>query len=91
MDGLRAPRGLPKDVQGPVRVIRIEGQRDNMCCGTHVTNLSQLQCVKLLYEEKTKGCVNVHFVVGQRVPKLLGQCFEREQQVTLALKYVFFW
>ncbi|XP_061400853.1 alanyl-tRNA editing protein Aarsd1-A-like [Musca vetustissima] len=86
MQGLRAPRGLPKDVEGPVRVIRIEGQRDNMCCGTHVNNLSQLQCVKLLYEEKNKNSVYVHFVVGQRVPKTLGKCFAREQQVTLALK-----
>ncbi|XP_075155537.1 alanyl-tRNA editing protein Aarsd1-A [Haematobia irritans] len=86
MDGVRAPRGLPKDVEGPVRVIRIEGHRDNMCCGTHVSNLSQLQSVKLLYAEKVKNSVNVHFVVGERVTKLLGKCFEREQQVTLALK-----
>uniref|UniRef100_A0A1I8PYH8 Threonyl/alanyl tRNA synthetase SAD domain-containing protein n=1 Tax=Stomoxys calcitrans TaxID=35570 RepID=A0A1I8PYH8_STOCA len=86
MEGVRAPRGLPKDIEGPVRVIRIEGHRDNMCCGTHVSNLSQLQCVKLLYAEKAKNSVNVHFVVGERVTKLLGKCFQREQQVTLALK-----
>lgn len=79
-------KGLPKDVEGPVRVIRIEGQQDNLCCGTHVNNQSQLQCVKLLYAEKSKNSVIVHFVVGQRVLKTLGDCFQRELQLNLALK-----
>lgn len=87
MDGVRA-RNLPKDVEGPVRVIRIDGQRDNMCCGTHVSNLSQLQSIKLLFAEKTKTGINVHFVAGLRVIKRLGDCFQREQQLNLAFKYV---
>ena len=47
-------RGLPADHQGPVRVINIgtSGRTmiadSNMCCGTHVSNLSELQMVKLL-------------------------------------------
>ena len=57
-----------------------------MCCGTHVSNLSQLQCIKLLYAEKSKSNVNVYFVVGQRVLRKLGEIFQREQQVNLALK-----
>ncbi|TMW49285.1 hypothetical protein DOY81_005641 [Sarcophaga bullata] len=86
MDGVRAPRGLPKDWVGPVRVICIEGQRHNMCCGTHVSNLFQLQCIKLLYAEKSKNSVIVHFVAGQRVLKRLGESFQREQQLNLILK-----
>lgn len=86
MDSVRAPRGLPKDWEGPVRLICIEGQRQNMCCGTHVSNLFQLQCIKLLYAEKNKNSVIVHFVVGQRVLKRLGESFEREQQLNLVLK-----
>ncbi|KAI9588906.1 alanyl-tRNA editing protein Aarsd1-B [Glossina fuscipes] len=85
MDGVRA-RNLPKDVEGPVRVIRIDGQRDNMCCGTHVSNLSQLQAIKLLFAEKTKTGINVYFVAGLRVIKRLGDCFQREQQLNLAFK-----
>jgi len=36
-------RGLPDDHVGPVRVVDIEGIDSNMCCGTHVSNLSDLQ------------------------------------------------
>lgn len=36
-------RGLPDDHAGPIRIIDIEGIDANMCCGTHVTNLSHLQ------------------------------------------------
>ncbi|XP_017000135.2 alanyl-tRNA editing protein Aarsd1-A [Drosophila takahashii] len=82
----RAPRGLPKDHEGLARVVRIEGIESNMCCGTHVTNLSQLQCIKLLYAEKVKTNVLVHFVVGERVLAKLGEVFQREQQLTQALK-----
>ncbi|XP_018784134.1 PREDICTED: alanyl-tRNA editing protein Aarsd1-B, partial [Bactrocera latifrons] len=82
----RAPRGLPKDHVGLARVVRIEGVESNMCCGTHVSNLSQLQCIKLLYAEKVKNAINVHFVVGERVLRKLGEIFQREQQMNLVLK-----
>uniref|UniRef100_A0A0K8U0P7 Alanyl-tRNA editing protein Aarsd1-A n=1 Tax=Bactrocera latifrons TaxID=174628 RepID=A0A0K8U0P7_BACLA len=82
----RAPRGLPKDHVGLARVVRIEGVESNMCCGTHVRNLSQLQCIKLLYAEKVKNAINVHFVVGERVLRKLGEIFQREQQMNLVLK-----
>ncbi|KAH8261718.1 hypothetical protein KR044_003234 [Drosophila immigrans] len=82
----RAPRGLPKDHEGLARVVRIAGIESNMCCGTHVTNLSQLQCIKLLYAEKVKTQVHVHFVVGERALRKLGEVFQREQQLTAALK-----
>jgi misacylated tRNA(Ala) deacylase len=36
-------RGLPDDHAGPIRVVTIEGVDSNMCCGTHVNNLSDLQ------------------------------------------------
>lgn len=82
----RAPRGLPKDHVGLARVVCIEGVESNMCCGTHVSNLSQMQCIKLLYAEKVKSAINVHFVVGERVLRKLGEIFQREQQMNLALK-----
>lgn len=82
----RAPRGLPKDHEGLARVVRIEGIESNMCCGTHVSNLSQLQCIKLLYAEKVKTNVLVYFVVGERALRKLGEVFAREQQLTVALK-----
>lgn len=82
----RASRGLPIDLSGPIRVIDIEGIDSNMCCGTHVTNLAQLQMIKLLNIEKTKAKTLVHFLVGNRVIKKLESSFQRELQFNSLLK-----
>ncbi|KAL1462321.1 hypothetical protein WDU94_014162 [Cyamophila willieti] len=47
-------RGLPKDHKGDVRIINIDGMDSNLCCGTHVTNLNQLQMIKLLKTSKAQ-------------------------------------
>lgn len=83
---IRAPRGLPEDHVGPVRVICIEGIESNMCCGTHVTNISELQCVKLLHVEKNKNKLLLHFLVGNRVLRKLKDCYNREMKLNLILK-----
>ena len=45
-------RGLPADHVGPVRVVSISGDVDtNLCCGTHVSNTSQLQMIQLVGAE----------------------------------------
>lgn len=46
-------RGLPEDHAGPIRIIDIEGIDANMCCGTHVSNLSHLQV-------QIKACTQTH-------------------------------
>lgn len=46
-------RGLPEDHAGPIRIIDIEGIDANMCCGTHVSNLSHLQV-------QLKTCMQTH-------------------------------
>jgi len=80
-------RGLPDDHKGPVRVVTIEGVESNMCCGTHVTNLSQLQTIKLLRIEKgKKNKLNLHFLAGGRVLRQLSACLHREHQLTALLK-----
>ena len=81
-------RGLPDDHVGAIRVIQIGTENNeidnNMCCGTHVTNLSQLQMIKLLYSEKSKkkGKSLVYFLVGDRVNQYISQCFSRERELT---------
>lgn len=87
MKGIHGLRGLPKNnVNGPIRVIQIDGHKDNMCCGTHVSDLCQLQAIKLLYAEKnSKGCF-VYFLVGQRLLQRLAENHKREQQFTSILK-----
>lgn len=80
-------RGLPDDVSGPIRIVEIVGLEDDLCCGTHVTNLTQLQCIKLLYAEKgKKNKTNLFFVCGGRVMKYLTECLQREQKLTKLLK-----
>jgi misacylated tRNA(Ala) deacylase len=70
-------RGLPEDRHGPTRIIMIEGLDANMCCGTHVPNLSMLQCIKLLQTEPLKGNTRLHFVVGTAAIAMLGELYER--------------
>lgn len=59
-----------------------------MCCGTHVTNLSQLQIIKLLHTEKSKRKEKtlLHFLVGNRILKKLEKCIHHEQKMTTLLK-----
>uniref|UniRef100_A0A8C6N6Z7 Uncharacterized protein n=1 Tax=Melopsittacus undulatus TaxID=13146 RepID=A0A8C6N6Z7_MELUD len=80
-------RGLPDDHVGPVRVIDIEGIDSNMCCGTHVSNLSDLQVIKLLGTEKgKKNKTNLVFLAGNRVLKSLEQSHSTEKALTSLLK-----
>lgn len=82
----RASKGLPLDLSGPIRVINIEDVDSNMCCGTHVTNLAQLQMIKVMNIEKSKNKILVHFLVGNRVLRKLESTFQRELQFNLLLK-----
>jgi len=47
-------RNLPEDVKGQIRIVTMDGVESNVCCGTHVSSLSQLQVIKLLFAEKKK-------------------------------------
>ncbi|KAF5273247.1 hypothetical protein FQA39_LY07578 [Lamprigera yunnana] len=80
--------GLPDDHVGDIRVVKIDGIDNNKCCGTHVTNLSQLQAVKFLGTEKSKrkNQILVNFLVGNRILQRLDACLNREQQLTVLLK-----
>ncbi|XP_078233883.1 alanyl-tRNA editing protein Aarsd1 [Pogona vitticeps] len=80
-------RGLPDDHTGPVRIISIEGIDANMCCGTHVSNLSDLQVIKLLGTEKgKKNKTNLVFLAGNRVLKTLERSHATEKALTSLLK-----
>lgn len=82
----RATKGLPIDHVGDIRVIVIDDIDSNLCCGTHVQNLAQLQCIKLLKIERTRNRQFLHFSVGNRVLKRLQDCFERECELNVILK-----
>ncbi|XP_051850328.1 alanyl-tRNA editing protein Aarsd1-like isoform X3 [Antechinus flavipes] len=80
-------RGLPDDHVGPIRVITIEGVDSNMCCGTHVKNLSDLQVIKILGTEKgKKNKTNLVFLAGNRVLKWMERSHGAEKALTTLLK-----
>ncbi|CAG5128690.1 unnamed protein product [Candidula unifasciata] len=79
--------GLPADQEGPVRVLTIEGIDSALCCGTHISNLSHIQAIKLLGAEKgKKNKMNVMFLAGGRLLKYVGESFAREKTLTGILK-----
>uniref|UniRef100_A2A4P4 Alanyl-tRNA editing protein Aarsd1 n=3 Tax=Mus musculus TaxID=10090 RepID=A2A4P4_MOUSE len=80
-------RGLPDDHAGPIRVVTIEGVDSNMCCGTHVSNLSDLQVIKILGTEKgKKNKSNLIFLAGNRVLKWMERSHGSEKALTSLLK-----
>ncbi|KAG7226385.1 hypothetical protein INR49_013796 [Caranx melampygus] len=80
-------RGLPEDHAGPIRIIDIEGVDANMCCGTHVSNLSHLQVIKLLGTEKgKKNKTNLIFLAGNRVLKYAEKSYGTERSLVSLLK-----
>lgn len=80
-------RGLPEDHAGPVRIIDIDGIDANMCCGTHVSNLSHLQVIKLLGAEKgKKNKTNLIFLAGNRVLKYAEKSYSTERSLVSLLK-----
>ncbi|KAM9462823.1 alanyl-tRNA editing protein Aarsd1 [Clarias gariepinus] len=80
-------RGLPDDHAGPIRIIDIEGVDANMCCGTHVSNLSHLQVIKILGTEKgKKNKTNLIFIAGNRVLKYAEKSYNMEKSLTSLLK-----
>ncbi|XP_062330421.1 alanyl-tRNA editing protein Aarsd1 isoform X2 [Osmerus eperlanus] len=80
-------RGLPDDHAGPVRIIDIQGVDANMCCGTHVSNLSHLQVIKLLGTEKgKKNKTNLIFLAGHRVLKYAEKSYSTERSLVFLLK-----
>uniref|UniRef100_A0A2R5LJC4 Putative alanyl-trna synthetase n=1 Tax=Ornithodoros turicata TaxID=34597 RepID=A0A2R5LJC4_9ACAR len=87
LNGVRTRMKIPDGEGDTIRVVTIEGVDSNLCCGTHVSNLSHVQVIKLLYTEKGKqGKTNLFFVAGERVLKYLGRAVHREKKLTTLLK-----
>lgn len=58
-----------------------------MCCGTHVSNLSHLQVIKLLGTEKgKKNKTNLIFLAGNRVLKYAEKSYNTERALVSLLK-----
>ncbi|RHW70390.1 tRNA synthetases class II (A) [Trypanosoma brucei equiperdum] len=78
---LRGSRPIPPDVAGPIRIIDMEGIDCCTCCGTHVTNLAQLQVLKLLHQETKGDTLKLFFIAGERVRRFFGDMYGREREL----------
>lgn len=76
-------RGVPAHVEGPIRLIEIDGLDQNTCGGTHVQHTGELQLCKILGTEPIRGRTRLQFIFGQRVVKRLEEAFQREQRLNL--------
>ncbi|XP_054280483.1 alanyl-tRNA editing protein Aarsd1 [Macrosteles quadrilineatus] len=77
-------RGLPEGHVGDVRVIEIENLDKNMCCGTHVSSLRQLEVIKFLGTgkkvfKKKKTCL-LYFVVGRDKVFQKFDCMHKKEE-----------
>lgn len=56
-----------------------------MCCGTHLSNTSEIQAIKLLHTEPMRGGTRLFFLAGNRVIAKLASCIENEMKLTKIL------
>ena len=85
LDGLGVrTRGLPDYVNGPIRLIEIEGLDLNTCGGTHVRRTGELQLCKILGTESIRGRTRLQFIFGARVLRYCEGAFKHEQRLNKA-------
>lgn len=56
----------PPAVEGPIRIVSIEGVDINACGGTHPENTADVELVKIIGTEKVKAGMRVYFLCGDR-------------------------
>ena len=65
-------------MQNLLRLIEIDGVDISACGGTHLDCTSQLQVLKLVGLEKSRGQARLRFMAGGRVISALGSALMRE-------------
>ncbi len=63
-------RGLPEGHTGSIRLVEIEGVDLNTCGGTHCASTAELEALKLLGTEATRGGTRLFYAAGARLRRL---------------------
>lgn len=79
-------RGLPEELEGPVRLVEIAGLDLNTCGGTHVRSTGALRVLHLTGSERYKGGTRLRFLVGGRVEAHLASVRARTDALTRLLR-----
>jgi Ser-tRNA(Ala) deacylase AlaX len=78
-------RLLPEGIDGPIRLVGIDGVDLNTCGGTHVASTGAVQQVKILGIEKLTRGIRVHYAAGTRVRRVLAEMLDRELAISQIL------
>jgi len=63
-------RGLPEGHTGSIRLVEIQGVDLNTCGGTHCSSTAELEALKLLGTDSTRGGVRLFYAAGARLRRL---------------------
>src|SRR6218665_2505103 len=78
VEGLELKK-IPDDWTGPLRIVSVVEFDRNPCCGTHVSNLAELEMIKILGTQKGKNNrTQIYFVAGRRVSSYLQKTIAHE-------------
>ncbi|MEG0805454.1 MAG: alanine--tRNA ligase-related protein [Lachnospiraceae bacterium] len=55
-----------KEIDGPIRIVTIEGYDDCACCAPHVSRTGEIGTIKILRAESYKGGMRLYIAAGQR-------------------------
>ncbi|MCR5277968.1 MAG: alanyl-tRNA editing protein [Lachnospiraceae bacterium] len=55
-----------KEIEGPVRIVTVEGVDVCACCAPHVRSTGEIGLFKVISSEKYKGGVRIHYLAGFR-------------------------
>jgi len=81
LEGDIRARGLPDELEGPLRVVEIEGLDRNACGGTHLRSTAEIGCLALLGTEPMRGGTRLRWVAGDRVRRRLARWEARGSQL----------
>ncbi len=62
-------RKMPSNVDGPIRIVKIDDLDVNACCGIHPSSTIEVQVIKITKWEKYKDCTRIEFLCGSRAVK----------------------
>ena len=74
-------RGLPEGHAGSIRLVEIDGIDLNTCGGTHCLSTAELEAVKLLGTESTRGGVRLFYAAGARLRRLHQEHHDRNAKL----------
>lgn len=74
-----------KELDGPVRIVRIGTADCCACCGTHVKSAGQVGLIKVLSQQKFRDGVRIEILSGKRALERLSTDYMQNRAVAQAL------